>query len=194
MPELSRFYGIVIRMYSEPFAPHHRPHFHAYYQESVAIYTFEPVELIAGSFQPVNSAWLKPGQNCTRMSYDGIGNSYWAVADRNRLLRSNKFDRMKHPIHRVVGFSIVGPYTLEIEFDDRTGRKINFTPVLKGELFGELRDLTLFEKVELDPEVHTLVWPNGADFDPATLHDWPSDDVEVNTATYSRSQKRDANQ
>jgi hypothetical protein len=33
--------------------------------------------------------------------------------------------------------------------------------------------LSLFNQVRLDPEVHTLVWPNGADFDPATLHDWP---------------------
>ena len=30
-----------------------------------------------------------------------------------------------------------------------------------------------FSQVKIDPEVHTLVWPNGADFDPATLHDWP---------------------
>ena len=31
----------------------------------------------------------------------------------------------------------------------------------------------LFRQVALDPEVHTLVWLNGADFDPAALHDWP---------------------
>jgi len=30
----------------------------------------------------------------------------------------------------------------------------------------------VFRQVRLDPEVHTVVWPNGADFDPATLHDW----------------------
>jgi len=35
-----------------------------------------------------------------------------------------------------------------------------------------LRDLALFNQVRIDPEVHTLVWPSGADFDPATLHDW----------------------
>lgn len=45
--------------------------------------------------------------------------------------------------------------------------------MLNGELYGPLRDLDLFNQVHVDPEVNTLVWPNGADFDPATLHDWP---------------------
>ena len=31
MPELSRFFGIIIRMYVEAGGPHHLPHFHAYY-------------------------------------------------------------------------------------------------------------------------------------------------------------------
>jgi hypothetical protein len=60
-----------------------------------------------------------------------------------------------------------------VAFDDESEQVINFKPVLAGELFGPLRDLDLFNKVRLDPEAHTLVWPNGADFDPATLHDWP---------------------
>jgi len=49
MPELSRFFGIIIRMYAEPFAPHHLPHFHAYYQEAMGVYSLSPVELISGS-------------------------------------------------------------------------------------------------------------------------------------------------
>jgi hypothetical protein len=48
MPELSRFYGIIIRMFVELGGPHHRPHFHAYYQDAVAVFAFEPVELITG--------------------------------------------------------------------------------------------------------------------------------------------------
>jgi len=80
---------------------------------------------------------------------------------------------MNHPIFRVIDFDILSPYTLEVTFDDKTKRTINFLPILAGELFGPLHDLALFNRVQIDPEVHTLVWPNGADFDPATLHDWP---------------------
>ena len=49
MPELSRFFGIIIRMFAEAGAPHHVAYFHAYYQESVAIYGINPLEPIAGS-------------------------------------------------------------------------------------------------------------------------------------------------
>jgi len=80
---------------------------------------------------------------------------------------------MVHPIYRVQSFEIVSAYTLRVRFDDDTEHVINFQPVLAGELYGPLRDLSLFNQVKVDPEVHTLLWPNGADFDPATLYDWP---------------------
>ncbi len=80
---------------------------------------------------------------------------------------------MRHPIYRVCSFRIVAPFTLCVVFDDGTEQVIDFRPMLAGELFGPLRDPSVFDQVSLDPEVHTLVWPNGADFDPATLHDWP---------------------
>ena len=81
---------------------------------------------------------------------------------------------MTHTLCKVKSFAIVGPYTLKVGFDDGVFRQIDFSPILCGELYGPLRDLRLFEQVTLDAEVHTLVWPNGADFDPATLYDWPS--------------------
>ena len=81
---------------------------------------------------------------------------------------------MNHPIVRVESFEIVGPYTLAVSFDDRSRQTIDFEPVLGGKLYRPLRDLEVFNQVRIDPEVHTLVWPNGADFDPATLHDWPA--------------------
>lgn len=80
---------------------------------------------------------------------------------------------MAYAIYKVTGFQIVEPYTLMVKFDDGSARRIDFRPVLRGDLYGPLRDVELFNEVELDREVHTLVWPNGADFDPATLHDWP---------------------
>jgi len=92
---------------------------------------------------------------------------------------------MVHAIYRVEGFEIVKPYTLRLWFDDGTEQTIDFQPILAGELYGPLKDITLFNQVRVDPEVHTLVWPNGADFDPATLHDWPNH-VEYLTARARR--------
>jgi hypothetical protein len=59
-------------------------------------------------------------------------------------------------------------------FADGSEQEIDFKPVLHGELYGPLADASLFAEARIDEEAHTLVWPNGADFDPAMLHDWPA--------------------
>ena len=86
---------------------------------------------------------------------------------------------MGHPVYRVKAFEVVGPYRIRIEFSDGLIQTIDLRPILEGELYSPLCDLNRFNEVSLDPEVHTLVWPNGADFDPATLHDWPDHEAEM---------------
>jgi len=45
MPEICRFYGIIIRMY---FNDHNPPHFHATYQGTQAEYDIKTLEVIGG--------------------------------------------------------------------------------------------------------------------------------------------------
>ncbi len=49
MPEISRFYGIVIKMY---FADHAPPHFHAEYAEAEARIAIESLALLSGELPP----------------------------------------------------------------------------------------------------------------------------------------------
>jgi hypothetical protein len=102
---------------------------------------------------------------------------------------------MEHPIHQVTGFAAAGPYTLAVSFSDGTKQVIDFEPVLHGALFGPLRELSVFDAVSLDSEAGTLVWPNGADFDPATLHDWPKvrDELARRASSWDSTNQQRAN-
>ena len=93
---------------------------------------------------------------------------------------------------RVTGFVIVNDYTLCVLFDDDTEQVIDFEPVLHGYYYGPLRDLTLFNQVRVDPEIHTLVWPNDADFDPATLYNWHKGDGGELAARLAQLERRSA--
>jgi hypothetical protein len=77
-----------------------------------------------------------------------------------------------HQSYDVVDFEVVSDDTLHVVFDDGSEQVINFEPILQGNIYGPLRDLTLFNQVRIDQDAMTLVWPNGADFDPETLHNW----------------------
>ena len=56
MPEISRFFGIVIRMY---FDDHNPPHFHAIYAGNEAQVAIASIAILAG-FRPVQRRWSSP--------------------------------------------------------------------------------------------------------------------------------------
>ena len=63
------------------------------------------------------------------------------------------------------------PYVVRVVFADGEVRDVDVDPLLDGEVFRPLKDPHEFEKVHVDPETHTLTWPNGADLDPDVLYD-----------------------
>ncbi len=79
---------------------------------------------------------------------------------------------MIHKIYKIVSVNVVAPFTLEIGFSNGVKKTIHFSDILKGEMYGPLSDENYFNKVYLDTEVHTIAWPNGADFAPEILYNW----------------------
>ena len=65
----------------------------------------------------------------------------------------------------------LGDYRLRLTFSDGIVGDIDLADELWGEMFEPLRDVAQFDSVRVDPELGTLVWPNGADLDPEGLHD-----------------------
>lgn len=86
---------------------------------------------------------------------------------------------MNHPIYKIISFKLIGPYTLQLEFNDGLIKEIYFKEILKGEVYSPLKELKFFNMVSIDPEINTIVWSNGADFDLAVLHDWEEYKAEL---------------
>jgi hypothetical protein len=62
-------------------------------------------------------------------------------------------------------------FILRLGFDDGTTREVDLEDELWGPIFEPLRqDPALFRQVQVDGELGTIVWPNGADMDPDVLH------------------------
>ena len=68
-------------------------------------------------------------------------------------------------------------YKLRLIFDDGSKRVVDLTADLWGPMGEPLRDPAVFRQVRVDPELRTIVWPNGFDLDPDVLHGRSSQDV-----------------
>ena len=61
-------------------------------------------------------------------------------------------------------------HQLRLRFDDGSERVVDLMEVLWGEMGEPLREPEYFRLVRVDPELRTVVWPNGFDLDPDVLH------------------------
>lgn len=64
----------------------------------------------------------------------------------------------------------IGGFVVELGFEDGTVKQVDLEPYLTGPVFEPVRrDAEYFRSVRIDPELGTIVWPNGADIDPQVL-------------------------
>lgn len=73
---------------------------------------------------------------------------------------------------RITAVRHVQAYVLHLVFFDGKEADIDLKArvVGRGGVFKSLEDISFFAQVMVDPEAHTLVWPNGVDLDPDVLY------------------------
>lgn len=69
-----------------------------------------------------------------------------------------------------VAVKVLSSYVLEVTFADGAVRTVDVEPLLHGPMFEALRAPKFFARAEIDEELGTVVWPNGADISPEFLY------------------------
>jgi hypothetical protein len=71
----------------------------------------------------------------------------------------------------VVEVRTTGERRLYLRFEDGAAGEVDLDRLVRWEgVFEPLRDPRRFAEVRVDPELGTIVWPNGADVDPDVLY------------------------
>ncbi len=74
-------------------------------------------------------------------------------------------------IPKVIEAKCVRDFVLQLRFSDGTEGHVDLSDKLGGGVFAPLGDPAYFRKASVHPELHTVVWPNGADFAPEFLYE-----------------------
>ena len=74
-------------------------------------------------------------------------------------------------MHYVTGVEYECDYKLQLCFEDGSVKSVDLAAHLEGEVFEPLKDLRVFRSAQLNPDIDTVVWDNGADMSPDFLYE-----------------------
>jgi len=74
-------------------------------------------------------------------------------------------------MHFVKDVKYLSEYKLLLTFEDDSLRQVDLAPHLDGEVFESLKDMSNFKRVQLNSDLDTIVWTNGADMSPDFLYE-----------------------
>ena len=72
---------------------------------------------------------------------------------------------------RLVNARHEGGFRVWLRFSDGLEGIIDLGDELQGRVFEPLRDPVVFRQVQLNADIHTITWPNGADLAPEYLYE-----------------------
>lgn len=71
----------------------------------------------------------------------------------------------------ITAVEVMQDRVVHLQSSDGSDRVVDLARLLWGPVFEDIAgDDDLFAQVEVDHEIGTIVWPNGADLDPDVLH------------------------
>ena len=72
---------------------------------------------------------------------------------------------------RLIEARYVRDFVIWLRFSDGSQGEVDLAGDLHGPIFEPLQDPAYFRLFTLNPSVHTISWPNGADLAPEFLHE-----------------------
>ena len=70
----------------------------------------------------------------------------------------------------IINVNYIEDYKIAVSFNDGRSGTADMRDALNGPVFKDLRKLSVFSQLRLDPLLATIVWPNGADFAPEFIY------------------------
>lgn len=170
MPEISRFYGIIIMMF---YNDHNPPHFHASYGEFKVVISID--EEIVSGYMPSRALklifeWMGKHKHELSSNWNKCQNG-----EAPSKIEPLKLESMK-PIW-ITEAVYKDEFRVFLKFNDGKSGIVDLIDKLEGHIFEPLKDKTFFKNFKLN--TWTLEWPNGADLAPEFLYDLISENEKV---------------